>query len=154
MTRFLHYIYYAAFDRDYHEVCQSLRNLRRRGDLIALGMMLGLSSQTVLGMGNGDDFLSQIIASWLNRQDNVLSQSGEPTWSVLADKLEEIGCSDIATDIRRDHDGSQPKSCESEGQNGNPPTLSVDLDPTTAPTSLFQPEPVTQSKQQGQPHTG
>ena len=170
MSFVIHFNNFAAFDRDYHEVCQSLINLRQHGDLhvTALGIALGLSYQTVLGMGNGDDFLNQIIAAWLKRQDNVLSQSGEPAWSVLADKLEEIGCSEIAADIQREHDGPQR---ESEWQGGNPPTLSTDLsdllnqlnsrnlsghtldapqgvlDQSIVPTSL------TQSKQQDQPRT-
>ena len=102
-----------------------MRNLHRRGDLIALGIALGLSYQTVLGMGNGDDFLSQIIAAWLTHQDNVLSQCGEPTWSVLADKLEEIGCSEIAGDIQRKHDGPQHGG-ESEQQESSSSVLSAD----------------------------
>ena len=99
----IHFNNFAAFDRDYHEVCKSLRNLHRHGDLhvTALGIALGLSYQTVLGLGNSDDFLNQVIAAWLNRQDSVLSQSGEPTWSVLADKLKEMGCDSIAADIQR-----------------------------------------------------
>ena len=101
-----------------------MRNLHRRGDLIALGIALGLSYQTVLGMGNGDDFLSQIMAAWLKQQDNVLSQSGEPTWSVLADKLEEIGCSEVAADIGRKDEDPQHKG----QQDGNPSAaLSADI---------------------------
>ena len=97
-------------------------NLRRRADLIALGTALGLSYPTLLGMGNGDDFLSQIVAAWL-KQDSVLSQSGEPTWSVLADKLEEIGCAEIAADIRWRNDDPPH---ESELRGGDPPTLVTD----------------------------
>ena len=75
-----------AFYQDYREVCQSLRTLHR-ADLIALGTVLGLTYSTM--SGGGDDFLSRVVAAWLNQQDSVLSQSGEPSWSVLADKLEE-----------------------------------------------------------------
>ena len=151
-------------------MCQSLRNLRRRADLIALGTALGLSYPTLLGMGSGDDFLSQIVAAWLKRQGNVLSQSGEPTWSVLTDKLEEIGCTEIAADIRWKNDDPQH---ESEQCDGDPPTLVTDSsnslvdnqqshtslsglpcaphssDQTIAPIST---QSVTQSKQ-NQPHT-
>ena len=95
-------------------------NLRRRADLIALGTALGLSYPTLLGMGNGDNFLSQIVAAWLKRQDN---QSGEPTWGVLADKLEEIGCAEIAADIRTRNDDPPH---ESKQRGGDPPTLATD----------------------------
>ena len=137
-------------------------------------MVLGLSYQTILGMGNGDDFLNKIVAAWIKRQDSVLSQSGEPTWIVLADKLEEIGHVEIATGVRRKHmhDGPQHEG-ESEQQDGNPSILSTDAsnslmdnqlnstsllpdtpsscssDLTIAPISILQ--PVTQSTQD-QPH--
>ena len=91
-----------------------MRNLRR-ADLIALGTVLGLTYTT---MSNGDDFLSQVVAAWLNQQDSVLSQSGEPTWRVLADKLEEIGHVEITTDIRKKHDGRQYRG-ESEQLDDN-----------------------------------
>ena len=84
LTELLSIYDYAAFDRDYREVCRSLRNLHRRGDLIALGIALGLSYQTVQGMGNGDDFLSQIIAAWLKQQDNVL-------WPKWGTNMEDTG---------------------------------------------------------------
>ena len=74
-------------------------------------------------MSNGDDFLSKMVASWLKRHDNVLNQSGEPTWSVLADKLEEIGCTKIAADIRWRNDDPPH---ESEQRDNNPPTLATD----------------------------
>ena len=145
-----------------------MRNLHRHGDLIALGIALGLSYQTVLGMGNGDDLLSQIIAAWLKKQDNVLGQSGEPTWSILSDKLEEIGCSEIADDIRRKGDtpqhgdGNLPTALStdvsdslmdnqlsSRNSSGHKLDAPCSLDQTTPPTSILQ--PVTQSKQD-QPH--
>ena len=119
-------------------------------------------------MGNGDDLLSQIVAAWLKKQDNVLGQSGEPTWSILSDKLEEIECSEIAADIRRKHDGPQHISgnlpialstdvsdssmddqSSSRNLSGHKLDAPCSLDQTTAPTSILQ--PVTQSKQD-QPH--
>lgn len=145
-----------------------MRNLRRRADLIALGTVLGLTYTTI---SSGDDFLSQVVAAWLNRQDGVLSQSGEPSWSVLADKLEEIGHVEIATDIRRRKDGGHGQfRGESEQLGGNLPTalstgasVVIDdqpqpnlsgrlgvLDQTTVPPSSIQPK--THSKQD-QPHT-
>ena len=122
-------------------------------------------------MSNGDDLLCQVVAAWLNRQDGVLSQSGEPSWSVLADKLEEIGHVEIATDIRRRKDGGHGQfRGENEQLGGNLPTaISTSasmvindqpkrnssgrlgaLDQTTVPPSSIQPK--THSKQD-QPHT-
>ena len=112
-------------------------------------------------MGNGDDLLIQIIAAWLKKQDNVLGQSGEPTWSILSDKLEEIGCSEIAADIRgkgdtpQRGDGNLPTALSTDvsgpfmpsGRNSSGHKLDApwSLDRTTAPTSILQ--PITQSKQ-------
>lgn len=91
----------------------------RRADLIALGVALGLSYQTASKrMGNDDQLLKHIVAAWLNREDNVISQSGEPTWSVLADKLEEIGHEEIAASIRKKSDG--PQHTRGEGAGGCP----------------------------------
>ena len=153
-----------AFDRDYHKVCESLKQLHLRAELLALGTALGFTYQTVQEMRKcGDDFLSQIVAAWLKQQHGVLTK---PTWSVLADKLEEIGHVEIATDIRRRGNGPQHKG-ESEQQDRNLPTPSMDtsdslldnqlnstslseqldapcsLDQATAPISV---QPVTQSK--------
>ena len=78
-------------------------------------------------MGNGDDFLSQIVAGWLRRQDNVLKHSGEPTWHVLTDTLEKLGHKKIATDIRRKSDGPQHRGEYEQQQDTILPTLSTDL---------------------------
>ena len=52
-------------------------------------------------------------------------QSGEPTWKILADKLEEIGCTEIAADVQRIDKHPQHKG-ESEQQDENLPMLSSD----------------------------
>ena len=104
-----------------------MRNLHRHADLIALGIALGLSYPTLLRMGNGDDFLNQVVAGWLKQQDNVLKHSGEPTWHVLADTLEKLGHKEIGTDIRRKSDGPQHRGESEQQQDGIPPTLSTDL---------------------------
>ena len=44
-------------------------------------------------------FPDEVVAAWLNRQDNVLQQSGEPTWSTLEDALRKIGQTGLAEDI-------------------------------------------------------
>lgn len=83
--------------QDFHSVCQFLRNLKRN-HVIELGLKLGLYYPTLEKM---NDVPTEMVAAWLNRQDNVLGQSGEPTWRGLADALEMIGHTGIANDIRK-----------------------------------------------------
>ena len=68
-----------------------------RDHLIKLGLALGLFYPTLEKM---NAFPTEMVVAWLNRQDNVLQESGEPTWRRLADALEKIGQTGIATDIR------------------------------------------------------
>ena len=86
---------YVAIDQDHHEICQSLRNLNDR-DLVKLGQALGLSYITLETMKNVPE---EMVAAWLNRRDNVLSKSGEPTWAKLIEALKEIGHTGIAQNI-------------------------------------------------------
>ena len=68
-------------------------------------------------------FADEMVAAWLNRQDEVLQRSGEPTWSTLADALTKIGQTGLAKDIRRIcHDTSH----SSPGNHA-----SVQFDPST-----------------------
>ena len=46
------------------------------------------------------NFPEDLVAAWLNRQDAVLSRSGQPTWNVLLHALEAIGQKGIAQDVR------------------------------------------------------
>ena len=43
-----------------------------------------------------------LVTAWLNREDNVLKCSGEPTWKKLAVALMEIGQTGTAEDIRKE----------------------------------------------------
>ena len=49
-------------------------------------------------------FPDEVVAAWLNRQDNVLQQSGEPTWSTLEEALRKIGQTGLAEDVRGKHE--------------------------------------------------
>lgn len=60
-------------------------------------MVLGLYYPTLVRM---NDLPVEMVVAWLNRQDNVLHQSGEPTWKGLADALEKVEQRGIAQDIR------------------------------------------------------
>ncbi len=82
--------------QDFHNVCQSLTNLTRH-HAIELGRELGLYQPTLDRM---NDLPTEMVVAWMNRQDSVLHQSGEPTWKGLADALEKIGQAGVAQDIR------------------------------------------------------
>ena len=68
-----------------------------RGQLVDLGEALGLSYPKIMRM---NDILNDVSAAWLNREDQVLEESGEPTWDRLADALEQIGQLGVTEDIR------------------------------------------------------
>ena len=63
-----------------------------------MGGALGLSHPRLTRM---TQLPSEMVASWLNEQDDVLSRSGKPTWNRLADALKEIGQTGIAVKIRQ-----------------------------------------------------
>lgn len=85
-------------DIHHHDVCIALKHLCP-ADLVELGGALGLSYTKCIRFEKVGNFVS----SWLKREDNVLHQSGEPTWSKLAGALEEIGQTGIAQDIKSKH---------------------------------------------------
>jgi hypothetical protein len=45
-------------------------------------------------------FPDGVVAAWLNRQDEVLQHSGEPTWSTLEDALRKIGQTGLAENVK------------------------------------------------------
>lgn len=92
-------------DDHHHDVCVDLKHLDLP-DLVQLGGALGISHNKCKRFSNVGDFVS----SWLKREDKVLDQSGEPTWSKLADALEEIGQKGIAQDIRSKHAKEVPQA--------------------------------------------
>ena len=77
-------------------MCQYLKNLSS-ADIQRLGEALGLLYPTLQKMSS---FPDEMVAAWLNRQDNVLSCSGEPTWSTLEDALRKIGQTGLAEDVK------------------------------------------------------
>ena len=42
-----------------------------------------------------------MVSDWLKMQDNVMIETGEPTWSTLVEALEKIGQIDVATSIKK-----------------------------------------------------
>ena len=67
-----------------------------------LGLQLGLLHPTLKKIetdyGKVEQCMMEMIAAWLNRQDNVL-QIGVPSWSVLQTALRKIGENEVADQI-------------------------------------------------------
>ena len=68
-----------------------------------LGLSLGLLYPTLQKIekaqrDNVDDCMMEMLAAWLQQQDNV-SRKGVPSWSVLRTALEEIGEHQLASEI-------------------------------------------------------
>lgn len=83
--------------RDHFEVCQSLKNVGSPDVHRRLGGALGLLYPTLQKMSSLPD---EVVAAWLNREDEVLQKSGEPTWSTLEDALRKIGQNGLAEDVK------------------------------------------------------
>ncbi len=50
------------------------------------------------------NILDDMTAAWLNKEDDILDKSGEPTWSRLVEALEKIGQKGVAEDIINERD--------------------------------------------------
>ena len=83
---------------DHFEVCQSLKDLGSPNTHRRLGGALGLLYPTLLKMSS-EAFPDKMVAAWLNRQDEVLKRSGEPTWSTLEEALKKIGQTGLAESV-------------------------------------------------------
>ena len=75
-------------------------------DLRRLGLALGLYLPTLKRMRNLPEDLT---GAWLNREENVLKTSGEPTYERLAVAMEEIGQTGMALDVRDQKHAKQKK---------------------------------------------
>ena len=42
----------------------------------------------------------EMVAAWLNREDEILKHSGEPTWNTLEVVLRKIGQTGLAEDVK------------------------------------------------------
>ena len=85
-------------DWHHYDACRSLKDLPP-SELRNLGGALGLSYATLTKMAD-HDLPNKMVAAWLRREDYVLKRSGKPTWNTLANKLEEIGQTGLAEDIK------------------------------------------------------
>ena len=80
---------------DHYTVTKHLRDLSNE-DLIKVGEALGLYYPDLKRM---KDLPGDMVAAWLNKKDNVLSASGEPSWASLIKALRDINQPGIARKI-------------------------------------------------------
>ena len=78
--------------------------LKRVNDWQSLGLELGLLFPTLQQIktnnpGNVEQCKTNMIAAWLNRQDNVPKAVGVPSWSVLQTALRKIGEGEVANEL-------------------------------------------------------
>ena len=78
--------------KDHSKVVKYLENLNGR-DLEQLSKALGLSLRTTVPL------VGELVCAWLNREDNVIERSGEPSWKSLESALCKIGQEGLATTI-------------------------------------------------------
>ena len=90
-------------ESDVFEICGYLHGLNKRS-ILSLGLCLGLNYAKVEDMLGSQTYREDIIAAWIQRQDQVLQKSGVPTWHTLVKALEnpQVGQGGIARDISRD----------------------------------------------------
>ena len=75
---------YIAID-DLLEVADYLSGLEQT-DIYNLGLILGLNQPHVKKMRDSDTFSDDMIAAWLQKEDQVLKR-GMPTWETLVNAL-------------------------------------------------------------------
>ena len=72
----------------------------KAGQIIALGLSLGLSYETLTSV-KSEDIPSEMVTAWLSRKDYVMKTSGDPSWKSLKEALLEIGVTDVANMIMK-----------------------------------------------------
>ena len=80
---------------DHYAVTKHLRDFGN-DELIGVGGALGLYYPHLRRM---NPLLEEMVAAWLNREDNVLSASGDPSWASLIKALQDINQPGIAKKI-------------------------------------------------------
>ena len=87
---------------DHFKVTQCLEDLLLK-DLKSLGGALGLRYPTMDRM-TSDSLCEGLVLAWLNQQDNVMKESGKPTWESLMKALRTIGHEELAQKIAQGKD--------------------------------------------------
>ena len=88
---------------DIDDICNVLEVVDDFGKWRRLGLQLGLRYTTLEEIRNDhrdktDECRMEMLAAWLRQQDNV-SQTGVPSWSVLRAALRRIGENELASRI-------------------------------------------------------
>lgn len=101
-------------ESDIFEICGYLHGLDKRS-ISSIGLCLGLSYAKVEDILQSPTYREDIIAAWIQRQDQVLQKSGAPTWLTLVKALKnpQVGQGGIASDISRDKKIRTSSSTES-----------------------------------------
>ena len=99
MKASVYFLYIAGIDR-LVDVKEALKNVN---DWQSLGLQLGLLYPTLEKIENDnkrevEQCKTKVIAAWLKQQDNV-TQTGVPSWSMLQTALRKIGEIDVASQI-------------------------------------------------------
>ena len=81
---------------DHYSITRYLRDLSNE-ELMDLGGALGLRYSHLRNMSR--PLLNELVAAWLNREDDVLSATGDPSWARLIQALTDINQPGIAKDI-------------------------------------------------------
>lgn len=86
--------------KSHYKITPYLKTIKTE-DLVDLGAALGLN-RVKLKNTHPNELVGELISSWIRKDNEVLSVSGEPTWRVLAKKLKEVGKNGVAQDIQKD----------------------------------------------------
>ena len=89
-------------ENDLLDITDYLLNMDKN-HIYHLGLVLGLTQTKLKAMKESDSFLNDVIAAWLQKEDNV-KEKGEPSWTVLISALKHrrVSQTGIADDIAKE----------------------------------------------------
>ena len=89
-------------ENDLLEIADYLLNMEKN-HIYHLGLVLGLTQPKLKKMMDSDTFLDDVIAAWLQKEDNV-KEKGDPSWTVLISALKHrrVSQTGIADDIAKE----------------------------------------------------
>ena len=97
---------------DLRDVFEQLHSVTlNKTEIHYLGLMLGISHSRLKNLEQSDNFLNEMIHSWLTQVDSVPSE-GRPSWETLAEALNHptIGQTGLAQKILSKVQGSNKQS--------------------------------------------
>lgn len=84
---------------DHPRIISFLQGKLTNQELIDVGVALGLD-YIRLKNTNTESLFQDMVHAWLREDDNVLKESGSPTWMSLVKALEQKGFNGVAKTIR------------------------------------------------------